>query len=104
MANFKRGEILFHKERGGRGYRYEFQIKMGDLCTDDLQVINDPNDGCPGIKKPNHRKRLKAAAEELDVGDGLPVAVPVSLQQLLHILRLEEYFNTLQMQVSPTVT
>jgi hypothetical protein len=33
-----------------------------------------------GIKKPNHRKRLKAEISKLNIPDGLPNFVPVNLQ------------------------
>ena len=52
-----------------------------------------------GIKKPNHRKKLKQSAEELGVGDGLPVRVPGSVQEFLDLLRLPEYLQTLLNQV-----
>ena len=57
-----------------------------------------------GIKKPNHRKKLKAAAEELDVGDGLPDHVPRGLQELIQLLRLQEYTHTLSNQVGTSDT
>ena len=52
-----------------------------------------------GIKKPNHRKKLKAAADELVIGDGLPVRVPGSVHEFLAVLRLQEYTSTLLSQV-----
>ncbi|XP_046733869.1 caskin-1 isoform X1 [Diprion similis] len=51
-----------------------------------------------GIKKPNHRKRLKAEIDNLNVGDGLPEHVPGSLEEWLRLLRLEEYLGALQQQ------
>ena len=53
-----------------------------------------------GIKKPNHRKKLKAAAEDLDIGDGLPDHVPRGLQEFMVLLRLQEYTQTLSNQVN----
>ncbi|TGZ49413.1 Uncharacterized protein DBV15_09773 [Temnothorax longispinosus] len=46
-----------------------------------------------GIKKPNHRKRLKAEIDNLNIGDGLPEHVPGSLEEWLRLLRLEEYLG-----------
>lgn len=51
-----------------------------------------------GIKKPNHRKRLKAEIDNLNVGDGLPEHVPGSLEEWLRLLRLEEYLAALHQQ------
>ena len=34
-----------------------------------------------GIKKPNHRKRLKSEITQLNVPDGLPSFTPVSVKQ-----------------------
>ena len=53
-----------------------------------------------GIKKPNHRKKLKAAAEDLDIGDGLPDHVPRGLQEFMVLLRLQEYTQSLSNQVN----
>jgi hypothetical protein len=35
-----------------------------------------------GIKKPNHRKRLKAEISKLNIPDGLPNFIPVSNQTM----------------------
>ncbi|XP_058809668.1 caskin-1 isoform X2 [Phymastichus coffea] len=51
-----------------------------------------------GIKKPNHRKRLKAEIDNLNAGDGLPEHVPGSLEEWLRLLRLEEYLGALHQQ------
>lgn len=51
-----------------------------------------------GIKKPNHRKRLKAEIDNLNIGDGLPEHVPGSLEEWLRLLRLEEYLSALHQQ------
>ncbi|XP_023315726.1 caskin-2 isoform X2 [Trichogramma pretiosum] len=51
-----------------------------------------------GIKKPNHRKRLKTEIDNLNVGDGLPEHVPGSLEEWLRLLRLEEYLGPLNQQ------
>lgn len=51
-----------------------------------------------GIKKPNHRKRLKAEIDNLNVGDGLPEHIPGSLEEWLRLLRLEEYLGALHQQ------
>uniref|UniRef100_A0A8D8X4H7 Caskin-2 n=1 Tax=Cacopsylla melanoneura TaxID=428564 RepID=A0A8D8X4H7_9HEMI len=44
-----------------------------------------------GIKKPNHRKKLKAEIAQLNISDGLPEFIPGSLEEWLHLLRLNEY-------------
>ncbi|XP_043519884.1 caskin-1 isoform X2 [Frieseomelitta varia] len=51
-----------------------------------------------GIKKPNHRKRLKAEIDNLNIGDGLPEHIPGSLEEWLRLLRLEEYLGALHQQ------
>ncbi|KAJ8682480.1 hypothetical protein QAD02_018272 [Eretmocerus hayati] len=51
-----------------------------------------------GIKKPNHRKRLKAEIDNLNVGDGLPEHVPSSLEEWLRLIKLEEYLGALHQQ------
>jgi hypothetical protein len=35
-----------------------------------------------GIKKPNHRKKLKAEIAQLNIADGLPEYIPVSIMLL----------------------
>lgn len=37
-----------------------------------------------GIKKPNHRKKLKAEIAQLSISDGLPDYIPVSLTVSLY--------------------
>jgi len=44
-----------------------------------------------GIKKPNHRKRLKAEITRLNIPDGLPNYIPNSLEEWLYQIRLSEY-------------
>ncbi|XP_011635561.1 LOW QUALITY PROTEIN: caskin-1 [Pogonomyrmex barbatus] len=51
-----------------------------------------------GIKKPNHRKRLKTEIDNLNIGDGLPDHIPGSLEEWLRLLRLEEYLGALHQQ------
>ncbi|XP_076243660.1 CRK like proto-oncogene, adaptor protein isoform X1 [Calliopsis andreniformis] len=51
-----------------------------------------------GIKKPNHRKQLKAEIDNLNIGDGLPEHIPGSLEEWLRLLRLEEYLGALHQQ------
>jgi hypothetical protein len=40
-----------------------------------------------GIKKPNHRKKLKAEIAQLNIADGLPEYIPVSIVLLFIIFR-----------------
>lgn len=49
------------------------------LFSQDLTAI--------GIKKPNHRKKLKAEIAQLSISDGLPDYIPVSKCFLLIISR-----------------
>ncbi|XP_076309518.1 uncharacterized protein LOC143224925 isoform X2 [Tachypleus tridentatus] len=48
-----------------------------------------------GIKKPTHRRRLKAEIDRLHISDCLPEYKPDTLLQWLQLLRLEEYYETL---------
>uniref|UniRef100_A0A0A9ZHV5 Caskin-2 n=1 Tax=Lygus hesperus TaxID=30085 RepID=A0A0A9ZHV5_LYGHE len=56
-----------------------------------------------GIKKPNHRKKLKAEIALLNISDGLPDYIPGSLNEWLRLLRLEEYAAALRSQGYTTV-
>ncbi|XP_073976891.1 CRK like proto-oncogene, adaptor protein isoform X5 [Rhodnius prolixus] len=56
-----------------------------------------------GIKKPNHRKKLKAEIALLNISDGLPDYIPGSLSEWLRLLRLEEYSGALRSQGYTTV-
>ncbi|XP_059469883.1 caskin-2 isoform X3 [Neocloeon triangulifer] len=56
-----------------------------------------------GIKKPNHRKKLKSEIAQLNIPDGLPDFIPGSLEEWLRILRLEEYGHGLAQQGYKTV-
>ncbi|XP_013791121.1 caskin-2-like, partial [Limulus polyphemus] len=48
-----------------------------------------------GIKKPTHRRRLKAEIDRLNITDGIPEFKPNTLLEWLQLLRLEEYYKTL---------
>lgn len=56
-----------------------------------------------GVRKPNHRKRLKAELANLNVPDNLPDYIPGSLEEWLRLLRLEEYLPALIAQGYRTV-
>ncbi|XP_023714552.1 caskin-1 isoform X3 [Cryptotermes secundus] len=56
-----------------------------------------------GIKKPNHRKKLKAEIAQLNISDGLPDYIPGSMEEWLRLLRLEEYGPALHQQGYQTV-
>uniref|UniRef100_A0A1B6DRJ2 SAM domain-containing protein n=1 Tax=Clastoptera arizonana TaxID=38151 RepID=A0A1B6DRJ2_9HEMI len=56
-----------------------------------------------GIKKPNHRKKLKAEIALLSISDGLPDYIPGSLDEWLRLLRLEEYGAALGCQGYATI-
>ncbi|XP_050300979.1 caskin-2 isoform X3 [Anthonomus grandis grandis] len=56
---------------------------IGRMTPEDLTAV--------GIKKPNHRKKLKAEIAQLNLPDNLPEFIPGSLEEWLNILRLDEY-------------
>jgi len=56
-----------------------------------------------GIKKPNHRKKLKAEIGRLNICDGLPDYIPDTLEDWLGLLRLEEYGPNLRSQNYNTI-
>ncbi|XP_023012415.1 CRK like proto-oncogene, adaptor protein isoform X2 [Leptinotarsa decemlineata] len=56
---------------------------IGRMTPEDLTAV--------GIKKPNHRKRLKAEIAQLNLPDNLPEFIPGSLEEWLNLLRLDEY-------------
>jgi hypothetical protein len=39
-----------------------------------------------GIKKPNHRKKLKAEIAQVNIPDGLPDFIPVSVATIYHLI------------------
>lgn len=51
-----------------------------------------------GITKPNHRRKLKSEIARLNISDGIPDYKPNSLLEWLHLLRLEDYYETLCQQ------
>ncbi|XP_059094486.1 caskin-1-like isoform X2 [Tigriopus californicus] len=57
-----------------------------------------------GIKKPNHRKKLKSEISKLNIGDGLPNHIPASLDEWLRLIRLSSYGAQLHSQGYHTVT
>uniref|UniRef100_A0A182W458 SAM domain-containing protein n=1 Tax=Anopheles minimus TaxID=112268 RepID=A0A182W458_9DIPT len=88
-------EIHFHE------YTYLFLDAGYDLPTiarmtpEDLTAI--------GIRKPNHRERLKRHIDALKLPDTLPGYVPGSIDEWLRLLRLEEYVQPLLAQGYQTV-
>ncbi|XP_030758089.1 caskin-2-like isoform X1 [Sitophilus oryzae] len=58
---------------------------IGRMTPEDLTAI--------GIKKPNHRKKLKAEIAQLNLPDNLPEFIPGSLEEWLNLLRLDEYLS-----------
>ncbi|XP_069685335.1 caskin-2 isoform X2 [Periplaneta americana] len=68
---------------------------MCRMTPEDLTAI--------GIKKPNHRKKLKAEIAQLNISDGLPDYIPGSMEEWLRLLRLEEYGPALHQQGYQTV-
>ncbi|XP_035919800.1 uncharacterized protein LOC118517608 [Anopheles stephensi] len=88
-------EIHFHE------YTYLFLDAGYDLPTiarmtpEDLTAI--------GIRKPNHRERLKRHIDALKLPDALPGYVPGSIDEWLRLLRLEEYVQPLLAQGYQTV-
>ena len=51
-----------------------------------------------GVKKPTHRKKLKADIVKLTIADGLPNYIPPTLDEFLHLVRLMEYRGLLANQ------
>lgn len=51
-----------------------------------------------GIKKPHHRKKLKSEIEKLKLPDWLPRQVPESVEEMMHLLRLNQYISPLLSQ------
>ncbi|XP_053678510.1 uncharacterized protein LOC128728884 [Anopheles nili] len=88
-------EIHFHE------YTYLFLEAGYDLPTiarmtpEDLTAI--------GIRKPNHRERLKRHIDALKLPDSLPGYVPGSIDEWLRLLRLDEYVQPLLAQGYQTV-
>ncbi|CAL1294772.1 unnamed protein product [Larinioides sclopetarius] len=87
-------------------------LKYEDYCPLFLQAGYDmptisrmtPEDlTAIGITKPNHRRKLKAEIARLNISDGIPDYKPNSLLEWLHLLRLEEYYDTLVEQGYDTV-
>ncbi|CAH1156167.1 unnamed protein product [Phaedon cochleariae] len=68
---------------------------IGRMTPEDLTAI--------GIKKPNHRKRLKAEIAQLNLPDNLPEFIPGSLEEWLNLLRLDEYLPAFLEQNYQTV-
>ncbi|XP_076366614.1 uncharacterized protein LOC143255207 isoform X2 [Tachypleus tridentatus] len=56
-----------------------------------------------GVKKPTHRRRLKAEIDRLNISDCLPDYKPDTLLEWLQLLKLEEYYETLCHQGYNTV-
>jgi hypothetical protein len=56
---------------------------ISKMTPEDLTAI--------GVKKPNHRKKLKAEITKLNLPDGLPNFIPASLEEWLYLVRLMEY-------------
>lgn len=88
---------------------------ISKMTPEDLTAI--------GVKKPNHRKKLKAEIAQLNISDGLPEFIPVcfilvccwmqmtrfwifqgSMEEWLRLLRLEEYIPTFKEQNYHTVS
>lgn len=51
-----------------------------------------------GIKKPHHRKKLKSEIDKLNCPDYLPQHVPQNIEEMMHILRLDQYIPALRSQ------
>ncbi|KFM63168.1 Caskin-2, partial [Stegodyphus mimosarum] len=103
MAHYKDAEILS---------AWLTSLKYEDYCPLFLQAGYDmptisrmtPEDlTAIGITKPNHRRKLKAEIARLNISDGIPDYKPNSLLEWLHLLRLEEYYETLCEQGYDTI-
>jgi len=51
-----------------------------------------------GIKKPHHRKKLKSEIDKLNCPDYLPQHVPQNIEEMMQILRLDQYIPALRSQ------
>jgi len=51
-----------------------------------------------GIKKPHHRKKLKSEIDKLNCPDHLPHYVPQTIEEMMHVLRLDQYVPALRSQ------
>eukprot|EP00090_Calanus_glacialis_P005081 TRINITY_DN13905_c0_g1_i1.p1 TRINITY_DN13905_c0_g1~~TRINITY_DN13905_c0_g1_i1.p1 ORF type:complete len:775 (-),score=100.21 TRINITY_DN13905_c0_g1_i1:376-2700(-) len=51
-----------------------------------------------GIKKPHHRKKLKSEIDKLNCPDHLPQQVPQTIEEMMHLLRLDQYIPALRSQ------
>ncbi|GAB0093917.1 uncharacterized protein DMENIID0001_091090 [Sergentomyia squamirostris] len=77
-------------------YAHCFTVAGYDLPTvarmtpEDLTAV--------GIKSPHHRERIKHHIDSLHLPDVLPNYVPGSIDEWLHLLRLEEYIQPLLSQ------
>ena len=74
-------------------YSFDFRYDMPTITKmtpEDLTAI--------GIKKPNHRKKIKAEIVKLTLPDGLPNYIPPTLDEFLHLVRLMEYRGLLANQ------
>ena len=63
---------------------------ISKMTPEDLTAI--------GIKKPNHRKKLKAEIVKLNIPDGLPNYIPATLDEFLILVRLHDYRGLLATQ------
>ena len=63
---------------------------ISKMTPEDLTAI--------GIKKPNHRKKLKAEIVKLNLQDGLPNYIPATLDEFLILVRLHDYRGLLATQ------
>ena len=70
-------------------FRYDMPT-ITKMTPEDLTAI--------GVKKPNHRKKLKAEIVKLTFPDGLPNYIPPTLDEFLHLVRLTEYRGLLANQ------
>ena len=70
-------------------FRYDMPT-ITKMTPEDLTAI--------GVKKPNHRKKLKAEITKLTFPDGLPNYIPPTLDEFLHLVRLTEYRGLLANQ------
>jgi hypothetical protein len=81
--------------------RFEEYFSLFTCAGYDLPTISrmTPEDlTAIGIKKPNHRKKLTAEIAKLRIPDGLPVRIPQTIEEMMMVLRLEQYLPALRSQ------
>ncbi|XP_013789231.1 caskin-2-like [Limulus polyphemus] len=82
---------------------FELFVQAGyDMATVSRMTPEDLT--AVGVKQPNHRLKLKAEIDRLNIFDLIPCHKPDNLLEWLQLLRLEEYYEPLSQQGYNTVS